>query len=77
VKPQKERRLCRCPIGDVLATCPFSFSNAWHERRAAVLLQCDLDVAKKEVAKVGPRKYQRIVESSGILPAGEDPPDIV
>jgi hypothetical protein len=73
VKPLKERRLCKCPIGNVLATCPFSFSNAWHERRDAVLLQCDLDVAKKRVAQVGSRKYKHLLKVLGRLFIEDDP----
>lgn len=38
---------CSCNIGYVNADCPFSYSNGWHSRRDAMLLQVSAKLLKK------------------------------
>lgn len=56
----KVRPQCPCRVGSISSLCPFSYSNQWHARRDAMLLQIDLPTVQAKMATLNPQEVEAV-----------------
>lgn len=66
VKTSMQTGKCPCKPGTISSNCPFSYSNQWHSRRDAMLLQTSSEVFEL-VSKLTNEQQEKLKEDNEYL----------